>query len=1152
MPTTIAGRVTTESGQGVARLNVAFYEIGQSATPTKYAAAPGQGTERVGSALTDEDGRFLFAWDEPAALQGITSKDAPKSGQRQVAVLVLPPHRPVPEKGKEPATLWQTVIYGLRYGGTETLSIQLPRQTLREAGALREPAEILAEELSEDWTQQQRMNTFLAPTVKEQISARVKAVQKGQDFARKLAALPAATRKDRLFLGAGTTLEAAQKAGLEAGLQRLAQFADAGHGTVQLHFTDAQLIRKGLDVASWADRSRPIRITSLCPLLEDRTEGPVLERLRGLLDPPPGDAPPAPAPPGDEPPPRGEDDAPTPQEEIIRQVLAQIRPLDGDGEGADTAAVFARLKKAVALLQPDSGTAETTAIRDVHALQMAFPHVWTEAFDERFRDAVGRLYGETVRLHEEYGLDLTWAGEAGDVRELERFLADLDDRREALTFLPPPQEVQVAFPSLSFAQWHALSCDQQAALRTLARRIRAAGTDAALVARLRREGQELIGSPAGPLGRAQKLILEARDRIREPYAFHYFAPDSVNYGILTTYRQELRPLTYQVGDLVATVPLAPGETRSVSVTERVKKSRAQREVESALMNQRDEIQRGSRAEDEIMRRASLSSNFQTSASGSLNFGIGQIGGTTGFSLNQADESSRVKRSAREDVARAAQEFRRDHTVEASTEESADNERVTSGTLSNPNNEITVTYLLYQLERQYKVRERIHRLTPVIMVAQDVPAPHEIDDDWLLAHAWILKRVLLDDGFQAAIDVLEDRFAGDELAVDIKRTHWNTQKDLVDRLDQSIHERMLAIEHLQELLVRATEGRDLAKVDEPDDVQRAAEAFFTGGWSLLFGGRDEDSSRLEAQRNALELRLQQLGESMSEARRQLAREVSTLEAATAAYTKAVEAQFNRRSRIDQLRVHVKQNILHYMQAIWAHEPPDQRFFRLYHKEVPVPQPDSRGCTIRRVRPDEESPRIFHRDGVRYIIECAPPVASESTRPLVEIADLDRPLGYKGNYILFPLKECVYLTDFMMLNYVDDYFGLRDPDPVGETPIEDLIALREQRGDELDEAARDALELMIARRLAGPRKEHETIVIPTGRLFMEALPGTAPLLEQFKQAHRALDVAKVRAELRSGELENLRYAARLLADEHADPEVDRQVVVTGGEVRVETDA
>jgi hypothetical protein len=46
-----------------------------------------------------------------------------------------------------------------------------------------------------------------------------------------------------------------------------------------------------------------------------------------------------------------------------------------------------------------------------------------------------------------------------------------------------------------------------------------------------------------------------------------------------------------------------------------------------------------------------------------------------------------------------------------------------------------------------------------------------------------------------------------------------------------------------------------------------------------------------------------------------------------YAKAVENQVNHRTAVDQLRIHVKQNILYYMQAIWDHEPPDQRFFRL---------------------------------------------------------------------------------------------------------------------------------------------------------------------------------------------------------------------------------
>jgi hypothetical protein len=1154
MTTTIAGQITTETGSGVPGLILVFYVTtgvttgaagtGKLPPVTHVPPGPGPGTtaetgsQRLGSTLSDHEGTFRFSWDDQADPQT----------PRQAGVLILPPSSPSGPKDPQTPPLHSVVISELLPGTTEMLSIRLTRKLLREAGALTEPSTVISEEFTEAWTQQEQLNGFLAPKVQERVAAQVHIAEQGKAFAGKLSAVSSEARKSPLFVGDGTTLESAQQTCQTAGLNLMETYAGTGKATFQLHLTDHELRKHGINLDGWQDRHTPLQVDSVCILLQDHTNGGSLERLRGLLDT--GPAGPTPPDPDEGDPPPAETPVLTPEQQIERQILDRIRPADGSA-GGDIKALFSRLREAVGVLQPQGGPADVTSVHDFHTLQMAFPHVWTEAFDDRFKSAAVLLYSETVKLHEDYGLDLSWLGEVRDVADYERFLAEIEGRREALRFIPIPPGVRAAFPTLTYGQWNALSCDQQETLRTLANSLRKAGRYAAVGDELRRQGAALIAGPAGPLGRAQQLIIESRERLREPYAFHYFAPDLVNYGLLTTYRQEWQPETYQVGDLVATVPLAPGETRTVTTTERIKKSRAERETENALTNQRDETQHSNRAESEILRRASMSTNFSTSAEGSLNFGIGQIGATTGFGLNQAEETSRARRGARESLSRAAHEVRRDHSVEVSTEDELENGRTATGTLSNPNNEITVTYLLYELERRYRVKERIHRLTPVIMVAQDMPAPHEIDDDWLLAHAWILKRVLLDDAFRDTFGLLENSFVGDELAVEIKRAHWSTQKSLVDRLEESIQERMTSVGNLQELLVLATEGKDLAAAEAPDDGQLAAAAFFTGGWSLLFGSGDGDTARLEAQRNALELRLGQLQETLAESRRQLAREVSALETATNAYAKAVEAQFNRRSRVDQLRVHVKQNILHYMQAIWTHEPPDQRFFRLYHKKVPVPQPGPGGCTIRLARADEEGAGIFHRDGQRYVIECRPPVAGASERTLVEIADLDRPLGYKGNYILFPLKECVYLTDFMMLEYIDDYFGLRDPDPLGDLPTSDLIELRERRGAELDEAARLELERMITLRLTRPQNEDETIVVPTGQLFMEALPGTAPLLEQFKQAHRALDVAKARSELQGVELENLRFAARLLAGERGDPQVEKQVIVENGEVRVGTD-
>ena len=97
----------------------------------------------------------------------------------------------------------------------------------------------------------------------------------------------------------------------------------------------------------------------------------------------------------------------------------------------------------------------------------------------------------------------------------------------------------------------------------------------------------------------------------------------------------------------------------------------------------------------------------------------------------------------------------------------------------------MTYLFYELQRTYKISEKIHKLTPVILVANDVPAPHEIDDAWLIEHDWILKRVILDDSFRPALEYLTKSFVGAEVNIRILQDNAVAQKSVVDKLDQQI-------------------------------------------------------------------------------------------------------------------------------------------------------------------------------------------------------------------------------------------------------------------------------------------------------------------------------------------------------------------------------
>jgi hypothetical protein len=257
----------------------------------------------------------------------------------------------------------------------------------------------------------------------------------------------------------------------------------------------------------------------------------------------------------------------------------------------------------------------------------------------------------------------------------------------------------------------------------------------------------------------------------------------------------------------------------------------------------------------------------------------------------------------------------------------------------------------------------------------------------------------------------------------------------------------------------------------------------------------------------------------------------------------------------------------MQGIWNHEPPDQRFFRLHNVRVPVLKAAARRYTID--LSDVLAGNLAgaaHRALPRF---GRPPVRTfgfESKTKLVpelefaslsEVADLDNLLGYKGNYMIFALKQSNALTDFMMEPYVDRALGvLIDPDDLGNWTLEDfskyVCCLKKKLTAQEFETVKPQLTEQYKRLLTSTRRSNERVTIPSGSMFIEALPAEHSLIEDFKARHRAIDVKKVQAEVRRLEMENIRYAARILAGERDDPDVEKKIVVDGKSVVITPDA
>ena len=247
------------------------------------------------------------------------------------------------------------------------------------------------------------------------------------------------------------------------------------------------------------------------------------------------------------------------------------------------------------------------------------------------------------------------------------------------------------------------------------------------------------------------------------------------------------------------------------------------------------------------------------------------------------------------LVKAAQEYKNDRRLEINSSSAEEYEESSSGEISNPNDEIPVTYLFYELQQRYTVTEKIHKLSPVILVANDVPNPAEIDEDWLIQHAWILKRVLLDDDFEQALDYLLNDFVGEEISTEALRVTWHTQLELVREIKENIRATESAISNVRKEIIDLEE-REAAQAARP-------KAPWFSRMALPLSGSIEPGSGEEAReisRETAQNELDRLERTERELRSRLTGHLSALDQATSKYTDRVQEQFNKRTQILSLK------------------------------------------------------------------------------------------------------------------------------------------------------------------------------------------------------------------------------------------------------------
>ncbi len=290
------------------------------------------------------------------------------------------------------------------------------------------------------------------------------------------------------------------------------------------------------------------------------------------------------------------------------------------------------------------------------------------------------------------------------------------------------------------------------------------------------------------------------------------------------------------------------------------------------------------------------------------------------------------------------------------------------------------------------------------------------------------------------------------------------------------------------------------------------------------------------------RLAERRRAVDQAGADLKRETALLDKATAAYADGYTRYAVEAIQVERMLLHIRDNILYYQQAIWDHEKPDQRYLRLRH----TPVPRVTGTLNYSLQASGLPPRApTWRPPLQVTVTSNLDLDGE--QELGDVADLGAPLGYVGNAMVFPLMKWDLLVEFLMAPFASALTGVVDPDELGNASLSELeqlvCCLKKHLTAREFRQLRPSIDAAWEARVTDPRPDADEVVLPTGSIFIEALPGAHPLLEDFKLLHRALDVQQVAGDLVSKRLEQLRLAARLVSDVLDDPDTEKVIIRDG---------
>ncbi len=623
------------------------------------------------------------------------------------------------------------------------------------------------------------------------------------------------------------------------------------------------------------------------------------------------------------------------------------------------------------------------------------------------------------------------------------------------------------------------------------------------------------------------------------YSFDPFFPMSYNLGLRLVYRQEWRSLGNQRGEIVRTIPLAPKQIEKVS-TKIIKRSKISKNTELTTSEESTtESNDTTKDSSELIKEASSTFGWNVEAElsqGWIGGGMKVSGGTNSNTENQSKETS-AKLS--ETMQKLATKTRTESKVIVSTESETTYEKTSSSEIQNPNEEIPITCVYSKLQRQYEIFTSLAEVQEVIMVAERVPRPEEINYKWVKKYDWIIAKVLLDDSFGEALNsISQDSLTPEQTGM---------TEDLKGILNTTVG-------HLGSL---ASESRTSElSISGVDMVQESQKNYLDA--SVQRAQRQRQNYLLETKRDRL---YKHIYENILH------------------YYRAIWSNEDPQQRVLRYR---KQEIK--IPTVWEFHETDENgdiikiwdLDTLYKSETIDDNPNDE---IRL----KVNGKFIHTDDSVYLSDVINPAG---------------PIGYFGNYALYYMKpeyatdEVLNIFNILKLPYV--YFAgaknengemeydydnpvLMDPvlkkykDDLDSNPVQDEVIMIKQ-----DEMIKYVPELRLAYHQAKYKAKHpksdadnnavanflnnlqlfrehfpeykyredlsRRFLVDTNNLVLDILPGEGSALEGFKLAHRGVDVLKAMEEKEKMRLENQRRKKLIKAGKFGDPDIDKVTLIS----------